>query len=70
LDFLEEQQKFRVLNTRETAIAEHIIPVGPSLDNLVRYESSIERNLSRALDRLQRLQRSRNTEMIIENADA
>ena len=69
LDFLEEQQKFRFLNTREIAIAEHIIPVGPSLDNLVRYETSIERNLSRALDRLQKLQRTRNNEDDSENPE-
>lgn len=69
LDFLEEQQKFRILNTREIAIAEHIIPVGPSLDNLVRYETSTERNLTRCLDRLQKLQQTRNAEMIIENGE-
>ena len=42
----------------------HAIPNRDALDKLLRYETAIERNLSRALDRLDRLQRRRKGELI------
>jgi hypothetical protein len=46
------------------AIDSHAILKGDALDNLLRYEAAIQRDLSRALDRLERLQRRRTGEPI------
>jgi hypothetical protein len=54
----------RWTNVRETAIGQHAIPNREALDRLLRYETTIDRSLSRALDRLERLQRRRNGERI------
>jgi hypothetical protein len=40
------------------------IPNRDALDKILRYESAIERDLNRALDRLERLQRRRKGELI------
>jgi hypothetical protein len=40
------------------------IPESNALDRVLRYEASAERRLARALDRLERLQRRRNGEMV------
>jgi hypothetical protein len=36
---------------------QHLIPNRDALENIVRYETTIERSLDRALNRLERLQR-------------
>jgi len=43
----------------EVAIAQHVITDREVLDRILRYETAIERNLGRAVDRLERLQRRR-----------
>lgn len=48
----------------EIAVAQHIIPKGESLDRLLRYEAAIDRSLTRALDRLDRLLSRRSEERI------
>ena len=40
------------------------IPNREALDRLLRYETTIDRSLTRALDRLERLQRRRGSERI------
>jgi hypothetical protein len=62
--FLEELGKRRWTNVTEVAIGEHAIPNGDALDKILRYEPAIERQLSRSVDRLERLQRRRQGEMI------
>jgi len=46
----------------ETALADCLIPNRDALDKLIRYETSVERSLGRAVDRLERLQRRRKGE--------
>jgi hypothetical protein len=48
----------------EVALAQHAIPDRDALDRILRYETAIERNLGRALNRLERLQRRRKGEPI------
>jgi hypothetical protein len=40
-------------------LARHVIPNRNALDVILRYQSGIERDLGRAVDRLERLQRRR-----------
>ena len=54
----------RWANVVEIAIGPRAIPNGEALDKILRYEAAIERQLGRAVDRLERLQRSRMGEMI------
>ena len=62
--FFEGLGKRRWTNVRETAIGQHAIPNREALDRLLRYETTIDRSLTRALDRLDRLQRRRTGERI------
>jgi len=48
----------------EVAIGQNAIPNREALDRILRYETAIERQLGRAVDRLERLQRQRKGEMI------
>ena len=59
IEYIQQQQAFRIRNAREIAIAEHIIPDGPYLERLLRYEAAIEQSLARAHDRLDKLQAKR-----------
>jgi hypothetical protein len=43
----------------EVAIAQHVIPDREVLDRILRYETAIERNLGRVVDRLELVQRRR-----------
>jgi hypothetical protein len=43
----------------EIAVAQHVIPNSDAINNILRYETSIERSLNRALERLERMQRTR-----------
>jgi len=61
---LEELRHSRNTSVREIAIAQHVIPNGDALDKILRYETAIERQLGRTVDRLERLQRRRQGEMI------
>jgi hypothetical protein len=56
---LEQLSNRRWTNIMETAIGQHAIPNREALDRLLRYETTIDRSLTRALDRLERLQRRR-----------
>jgi hypothetical protein len=57
--FLEQLSNRRLINVTEVAIGQHAIPNREALDRLLRYETTIDRSLTRALDRLERLQRRR-----------
>ena len=49
----------RWTNVKETAVGQHAIPSREVVDKILRYETTIERSLQRAQDRLERLQRRR-----------
>jgi hypothetical protein len=61
---LEELRRSRNTSVREIAIAQHVIPNSDALDKILRYETTIERQLGRSVDRLERLQRRRQGEMV------
>jgi hypothetical protein len=54
-----ESAKLRNAFLTELAVAQHVIPMSDALDKILRYETSIERSLSRALERLERMRRTR-----------
>jgi hypothetical protein len=56
--------KRRSINVREVAVGQQAIPNSEALEKILRYETTIERQLSRSVDRLERLQRRRRGEMI------
>jgi hypothetical protein len=62
--FLEKLADDRAAGVYESAVAEHLLPHEDDLRKLLRYGAAIDRNLDRALDRLERLQRRRQGEMI------
>lgn len=64
IKFLEYMRQFRTGGVREVATAQHVIPDREALDRILRYETAIERNLGRALDRLEHLQRRRRGETV------
>ena len=61
---LEELRHSRNTSVREIAIAQHVIPNHDALDKTIRYETTIERQLGRSVDRLERLQRRRQGELV------
>jgi hypothetical protein len=61
---LEELRQSRNTSVREIAIAQHVIPNSDALDKILRYETTIERQLGRAVDRLERIQRRRQGETV------
>jgi hypothetical protein len=63
--FLEELRESRNTSVREIAIAQHVIPDSDALDKILRYETIIERQLERSVDRLERLQRRREGETLL-----
>jgi hypothetical protein len=62
--FLQDLGKQRWTNVTEVAIGQHAIPNDDALDKILRYEAAIDRQMSRSIDRLERLQRRRQGEMI------
>jgi hypothetical protein len=62
--FVQALGRRRWTNVVEAAVGRHAIPNGNALDQILRYEAAIDRQLGRALDRLERLQRRRQGEMI------
>jgi hypothetical protein len=60
--FLEPLSKRRWTNVMEIATGQHAIPNREALDRLLRYETTNDRSLTRALDRIERLQRRRRGE--------
>jgi len=62
--FLKLMGEFRAASILEISIAPHIIPNSKVLDKILRYETATDRSLSRALDRLERLQRRRKGEPV------
>jgi hypothetical protein len=63
LCFLQQLKHMREKSVTEIALAQHVIPNQEVLDKIVRYDTTIERSLTRALDRLERLQRRRKGEL-------
>jgi hypothetical protein len=61
---LQDLGKQRWTNVTEVAIGQHAIPNDDALDKILRYEAAIDRQLGRTFDRLERLQRRRQGEMI------
>ena len=59
---LETLPQRRGINVIETAIGQHAIPHREALDKILRYEGAVNRDLGRALDRLDWLQRRRKGE--------
>jgi hypothetical protein len=62
---LEQVSQRRWTNVVETAIGQHAIPNREALDKILRYEAAIDRSLSRAVDRLEHLQRCRRGEAVL-----
>ena len=56
---IEQLREIRRRNVKELAYDQHAIPNSDALDKMLRYEAAIDRNLNRAVDRLDRLQRRR-----------
>lgn len=64
IGYLKQLARWRFSSVLEIAVAQHVIPNSNALDKILRYEPAIERQLGRSFDRLERLQRGRNAEMI------
>jgi len=62
--FVQELARMREHSVTEIAVAQHVIPNREVLDKILRYETTIERNLTRAFDRLERLQKHRRGEPV------
>jgi hypothetical protein len=54
----------RWTNVLEIATGRHAIPNPEALDKILRYETTVERYLSRAIEQLERLQRRRRGELV------
>ena len=65
INFLEALRQYRLVTVSETVLARLLLPEDGTLDKMLRYETAIERNLGRALDRLERLQRRRKGEPVL-----
>jgi len=61
---LEPLSSRRWINVIETAVGQIAIPNTDVVDKILRYEAMTEKSLSRALDRLERLQRRRRGELV------
>jgi len=61
---LEPLAQRRYINVTETAVGQHAIPHPEALDKILRYEAAVNRDLGRALDRLDWLQRRRKGEPV------
>lgn len=61
---VEPMRNHRRTNVIETAVGRHAIPDERTVDKILRYESMTERSLTRASDRLERLQRRRMGEIV------
>ncbi len=59
VSLIEQLGQSRQTSVLEIAIAQQVIPNSESLDRLLRYETTIDRDLTRAVDRLECLQRRR-----------
>lgn len=57
--FLEESRQRKWTEALKVGVEQHSIPNSEALDRLLRYETATERSLTRALDRLESLQRRR-----------
>lgn len=64
ISFLKQLGHWRSTSVQEIATAQHVIPNGDALDKILRYETTIERQLTRSVDRLERLQRRRQGEIV------
>ncbi len=62
LNFLQADREQRNNYTANMVMAQAVIPNTEALDKILRYEAASDRSLSRALDRLDRLQRNRKGE--------
>jgi|SRR5579871_3378098 len=68
VEFIRKVGPIRRANITEVAYDQHAIPNSDALDKLLRYEAAIDRNLGRAVDRLERLQRARKGESLLQPA--
>jgi len=59
ISFLKQLALQRNANVIETAVGQHAIPNPEALDRILRYETTIERYLCQAMERLDHLQRRR-----------
>ena len=64
IDCLEHLSRRRWTNVMEVAIGQHAISTREVVDKILRYETMTEKSLTRALDRLERLQRRRRGEPV------
>lgn len=64
VNLIEMSAQWRRKSTVENTLAQRIIPNSEALDRILRYETATDRSLSRALDRLERLQTRRRRERI------
>lgn len=64
IHLIENVRHRRFTNVRETAIGRHAIPEDKFLDRILRYETTIEKYLHRAIAQLERLQRRRKGETL------
>jgi hypothetical protein len=62
--FIEELAEWRSRSILEYTFARHAIPNSEALDRGLPYEAATDRNISRSLDRLERLQKRRRGEMV------
>ena len=62
IEEIDDCAKERSAFLKEFAVAKHVIPDSEALEKLLRYETTIERSLSRSLERLERMQRARGGE--------
>jgi len=65
VDLLRELGRARSYSVVEVAVGQNAIPNREALDKILRYETTIERQLSRAVDRLERLQSRRKGEPVL-----
>jgi hypothetical protein len=63
--FIKQLRENRRRSVTELAYDQHAIPNSDALDKILRYEAAIDRNLNRAVDRLERLQRRRKGEPVL-----
>jgi hypothetical protein len=65
IDYFENVRRRRWINVMETTIGQCAMPERELTDKILRYETTIEKSLGRALDRLERLQRRRRGELVL-----
>jgi hypothetical protein len=65
IDLHEPLAGWRYASAMEISHGSHLVPNREALDKILRYEAAIDRSLSRAVDRLEHLQRCRRGEAVL-----